>query len=89
MRLVLIITSLLLASCVKYVDVPIYSCPAPPDTVMPLLKTDQITKQNSTDEKLSAITYDFVNLKKFAQKCIVIINGYKYNIQPDLEVTKQ
>jgi len=75
------IIPLLLSSCVKYVNVPVYSCPTPPAIELPILKTDKLSLQATENEILGAITYDFIKLKKLNQQCTTILQGYSTKVQ--------
>lgn len=81
MRYLILIVMLSLTGCVKYVNVPVYSCPTPPSLELPKLKSNTLSKESDTNTKLGAMVYDIINLKKFSEQCITVLKGYEQVIQ--------
>jgi hypothetical protein len=68
--------SLLIGGCVKYVDVPVWVCPAPTLPVREELKTMKLTTEADTDTILRSLIYDTTSLKLYADQLETILRGY-------------
>jgi hypothetical protein len=63
--------------CVKYVDVPVWVCPAPIIPVQEKLKTDSVADNSTDGDILKAMVWDLVYLKGRTQSLELLLEGYK------------
>ena len=63
--------------CIKYVDVPVWVCPAPNIPLQEKLKTDSVAEKATTQEILKAMVWDLVYLKGRTQSLELLLEGYK------------
>lgn len=84
MRWVLIL-SIFLSGCVKYVDVPVWVCPSPNIPIKEELKSKSITDSSTTDDILRSLLYDVVYQETYIRQLTTILDGYKTNTVPILD----
>ena len=77
MKYLSIIPFLFLAGCVKYVNVPVWVCPTPPEINVSELKIDSLTSNSGTDEILKAMMYDITYLRGENETLTNYLNVYR------------
>ena len=66
-----------LSGCVKYVYVPVSTCPVPPVISEPKIMTDTLTSRSSEDDILKYLLHDFLALRSSFDQCSIILNSYR------------
>jgi hypothetical protein len=72
-----VLVMIVLSGCVKYVDVPVWVCPAPNIPVREQLKTEGDLSKVSDGDKLKAMVWDLIYLKGRTQSLELLLEGYK------------
>lgn len=67
----------ILSGCVRYVDVPVWVCPAPKMPVRMELTSTKLTKESGTDNILRSLVYDISYLSNYADQLETILLGYE------------
>ncbi len=75
-KLSLLLACFLLTGCIKYVYIPVYSCPEPKIPEKKELKTKD-SGLKDTDAILKAMVYDILYLDSYSEQLKVILEGYK------------
>lgn len=70
------ILSLSLCGCMKYVYVPVWTCPAPTIPQKEALQTKTLDKTADTDTILKAYIYDISYLNGLSEQLYAILRGY-------------
>ena len=65
-----------LSGCVKYVYIPVYSCPEPTIPIKEQLKTSDRSLQ-TTDDILKAYIYDIKYLDTYSDQLLILLESYK------------
>ena len=89
--LILLTLALSLSGCMKYVYVPVWTCPAPVIPQKEVLQTSTLSKEADTDSILKALIYDIKYLTSYSDQLLSVLNGYKrkdLQVFPDREMLK-
>lgn len=75
-KLCIIVGSLFLSGCMKYVYIPVATCPPPPVVVEKPLQVPLLLPSASVEDKLKALTVDYVYLRELKEQYRVLLMGY-------------
>ena len=76
-HLILSIIPFFLFGCVKYVNVPVWVCPSPPEINVSELKIDALTSKSSEDDILKALMLDITYLRGQNELLTNYLNIYR------------
>lgn len=74
---VLSVLLLSLSGCMKYVYVPVWTCPPANIPQREALKTSTLGKDSDTDSILKAMIYDIRFLTSYSDQLLAILGGYQ------------
>ena len=76
--------SVLCSGCIKFIYVPVPSCPYGEIPKKEALKTANLSEQTETKEIVRALAYDVVYLNSYSDQLILLLEGYKMN-SPEIQ----
>ena len=78
------LTMLMCSGCIKYIYVPVPSCPYGNIPKKEALKTSNLSEQTETKEILRAFAYDIVYLEGYSEQLLKLLEGYNLN-SPEIQ----
>ena len=78
------LTMLMCSGCIKYIYVPVPSCPYGEIPKKEALKTSNLSEQTETKEIVRALAYDVVYLNGYSDQLILLLEGYNLN-SPEIQ----